>query len=60
MLMDNTELRLLLEKLERRTENNKKSIEILFRYFDELTEKEKNVKSRSKVGFKLPKNKITP
>ncbi len=55
MLMDNTELRLAIEKLEKKTENNSKNIEIVFRYFDELTDKKP--KPRKQIGYKLPKNK---
>ncbi len=37
--MDNTEIRLAIEKLEKRTENNTKNIEVVFQYIDELTDK---------------------
>lgn len=57
MLLDNTELRLAIEKLEKKTENNSKNIEIVFRYFDELTDKQDNPKPRKQIGFKLPKKK---
>jgi len=57
MLSDNTEVSLRIEKLERKTENNNKSIEVLFSYFDELTNKDENLKPRNKVGFKLPSEK---
>ena len=57
MIMDNTELRLSIEKLERKTENNGKNIEVLFRYFDELIEKEENPIPRKEVGYKLPSKK---
>ncbi|MES2592583.1 MAG: ORF6N domain-containing protein [Bacteroidota bacterium] len=57
MLLDNTELRLAIEKLERSTENNKKNIELVFQYIDELTEKKDNPELRNKIGYKLPKKK---
>jgi hypothetical protein len=57
MLADNTELRLSIEKLERKTDNNNKNIEVLFGYFDELSKKKENLISRKKVGFKLPVKK---
>ncbi|MEO6882397.1 MAG: ORF6N domain-containing protein [Bacteroidia bacterium] len=57
MLIENTELRLAIEKLERKTENNTKNIEIVFRYFDELLEKKENKKPRKKMGYKIPKTK---
>jgi hypothetical protein len=57
MLTDNTELRLAIEKLERKTENNTKNIEVVFKYFDELTDKKENPKPRTKIGFKIKKKK---
>lgn len=51
MLMDNTDLRLKMEKLDVKTDNNTKNIEVLFRYFDELLEKEQ--KPRKKIGYKV-------
>jgi hypothetical protein len=41
MLMDNTELRLSIEKLEKKTNNNTKNIEVVFQYIDELSDKKK-------------------
>src|SRR5574337_509537 len=35
-LFDNTELRLAIEEIRKKTENNAKSIEVVFRYLDEL------------------------
>ena len=55
MLTDNLELRLKIEKLEKKTENNTKNIEIVFRYFDELLEQKS--KPRKQIGFTLPKKK---
>jgi len=57
MLIDNTELRLAIEKLEKKTENNTKNIEVVFQYFDELIEKKDNTKPRKVIGFKIPKKK---
>jgi len=57
ILLDNTELRLAIEKLERKTENNTKNIEIVFRYFDELTDKNETLKPRKQIGYKIPKKK---
>jgi len=43
MLMDNTELRLEIEKVKQKLENHGKNIELVFDYLDELIEKyEKN------------------
>lgn len=55
MLFDNTELRLAIEKLEKKTENNTKNIEIVFRYFDELIDKRE--KPRKQIGYKIQKKK---
>jgi hypothetical protein len=54
-LMDNTEIRLAIEKLEKKTDNNTKNIEIVFQYVDELTDKKETAKPRQKIGYKLPK-----
>lgn len=55
MLTDNTELRLAIEKLVNRTDNNTKNIELVFQYLDELIEKKP--KPRQKIGFKIKKKK---
>lgn len=57
MLTDNTELRLAIEKLEKKTENNTKNIEVVFQYIDELVEKKENPKPRKEIGYKIPKKK---
>jgi hypothetical protein len=57
MLTENTELRLAIEKMEKRTDNNTKNIEIVFQYLDELLEKKENPKSRKATGYKIPKKK---
>lgn len=67
MLFDNTELRLAIEEVRKKTDNNTKNIEVVFQYFDEmLEEKEKEKKKNSrangnlsfkvkrKIGFRLP------
>src|ERR1017187_4104101 len=51
MLLDNTELRLAIEKLERKTDNHSKNIEVVFKYLDELLEKQANPKPRPQIGF---------
>jgi hypothetical protein len=38
-LFDNTELRLLIEEIRKKTENNTKNIELVFQYLDELLQK---------------------
>jgi hypothetical protein len=56
-LTDNTELRLAIEKLEKKTDNNTKNIEVVFQYVDELMEKKENPKPRKQIGFIIPKKK---
>lgn len=56
-LTENTELRLSIEKLEKRTDNNTKNIEIVFQYLDELIEKKENVNQRKAIGFKVPRRR---
>jgi hypothetical protein len=55
MLTENTELRLAIEKLEKKTENNSKNIEVVFQYFDELIVKEEKMKPRKQIGYKILK-----
>ena len=57
MLIENTDLQLALEKLEKRTENNSKNIEVVFQYLDELLEKKENSKPRKAIGYKMPAKK---
>ena len=54
-LMDNTELRLAIEEIKKKTENNTKNIEVVFQYLDELLEKNKTASSQSKIGFEISK-----
>ncbi len=55
MLTDNTELRLDIEKIKKKLDNQDKNMEIVFRYLDELIEKKENTKSRTKIGYKISK-----
>ena len=57
MLTDNTELRLAIEKLEKKTDNNTKNVEMVFQYLDELIEKKENPKPRKAIGYKIPEKK---
>jgi len=52
MLMDNSELRLAIERLEKKTDNNAKNIEIVFKYFDELSNPNSESKKREQIGYK--------
>lgn len=57
MLIDNTELRLAIEEIRRKTDNNSKNIEVVFQYLDELLEKKQNPAPRKLIGFKTSKKK---
>lgn len=57
MLTDNTELRLDIEKIKKKLDNQDKNMEIVFRYLDELLEKKENPKPRTKIGYKMPSKK---
>lgn len=57
LFTENTELRLALEKLEKKSDNHSKNIEVLFRYIDELIEKKENPTPRKKIGYKTSTKK---
>ncbi len=52
MLFDNTELRLAIEEIRKKTENNTKNIELVFKYLDELLDKKEKPKPITQIGFK--------
>lgn len=47
-LTDNTELRLAIEEIKLKTENNTKNIEVVFQYLDELIERKKILSPENK------------
>lgn len=49
MLTDNKELRLDIEKIKKKLDNQDKNMEIVFRYLDELLDKKENLKPRTKI-----------
>lgn len=60
MLFDNTELRLMIEEIRKKTDNNTKNIEVVFQYMDDFIEKmdSKKVekqKPRKLIGYKRAK-----
>lgn len=57
LITENTDLRLAIEKLEKKTDNNTKNIEVVFQYVDELIEKKNSSTPRKKIGYKIPKKK---
>jgi hypothetical protein len=52
-LMDVSELRLAIEEIRNKTNNNTKNIEVVFRYLDELIDKKEKPVKRNKVGYKI-------
>ncbi len=55
-LSDNMELRLLVERVIKKTDNNTKNIEVVFQYLDELLDKKQKPKPRIQIGYKISKN----
>jgi hypothetical protein len=58
MLFDNSELRLAIEQIRKKTENNTKNIEVVFQYFDEFISSKETPRKRRRrpIGFVLPHN----
>ena len=52
MFIDNTDLRLEIEKIKNKLDNQDKNMEIVFRYLDELIEKKQAPRDRTRIGFK--------
>ncbi len=53
MLIDNTEIRLEIEKIRSKVDNQDKNMEIVFRYLDELLEKQDTPNPpRTRIGFR--------
>ncbi|MDP3468272.1 MAG: hypothetical protein Q8S11_08055 [Daejeonella sp.] len=52
MLMDNTELRLEIEKIKTKLDSQGKNMEIIFRYLDELIERKIEPLPRKRIGYK--------
>jgi len=53
LLSSNLKLRLDIEKIKKKVDNQDKNIEVIFRYFDELLEQKE--KPREKIGYQIPK-----
>ena len=53
MFVDNTEIRLEIEKIKNKLDNQDKNMEIVFRYLDELLEKQEHPNPpRKRIGYK--------
>ncbi len=52
MLTDSLSLKLEIEEIKKKIENQDKNIELVFNYLDELIEKRESKFKRNKIGFK--------
>lgn len=52
MLIDTLSLKLDIEEIKKKLENQDKNIELVFSYLDELIEKKDNPKTRKRIGYK--------
>ncbi len=62
MLTDNLSLKLEIEEIKKKLQNQDKNIELVFSYLDELIgkqEKQENPEPRKAIGFKITKRKNT-
>ena len=58
MLTDNTELRLEIEKIKNKLDNQDKNMEIVFQYLDELVDKKDKINTpRKAIGYKIQPDK---
>jgi hypothetical protein len=55
MLVDTLSLKLDIEVIKKKLENQDKNIELVFSYLDELMEKQENPLPRKQIGFKSGK-----
>ena len=55
VLLDNTQLRVAIEKLEKTSVNHTKNLELVFQYIDELMDKKDQPQVRKKIGYQLSK-----
>lgn len=51
IVLDNAELRLIMEEIGKKTEDNTKSIQLLFQHVDQLLEQQQNPPERKQIGF---------
>jgi len=57
MITDNLTIKLEIEEIKKRLQNQDKNIELVFSYLDELLEKQENPPPRKEVGYKIPNKK---
>jgi len=52
MLADSLSVKLEIEEIKKKLENQDKNIELVFSYLDELIEKQENPQPRNQIGYK--------
>ena len=57
VLTDNLSVKLEIEEIKRKLENQDKNIELVFSYLDELIEKQENQQPRKQMGYKRKNEK---
>lgn len=55
MVLSNAEIRVEVEKIKKKVDNQDKNIEVIFRYFDELLEQK--AQPRKEIGYKISEEK---
>lgn len=51
IVLDNAELRLIMEEIGKKTEDNTKNIQLLFQHVDQLLEQQQTPPERKQIGF---------
>ncbi|QJD97687.1 ORF6N domain-containing protein [Mucilaginibacter robiniae] len=52
IFLENTELHMEIETIKKKLDNQDKNMEIVFRYLDELIDKNENPKEQKRIGYK--------
>ncbi len=56
LLLDNNELRLVIDEIKKKTDNNTQNIELVFKYLDKLVQQQENPEPRTQIGYKVNGN----
>ena len=57
IFLNHTEMKLEIEEIKKKLQNQDKNIELVFSYLDELMEKQENPTPRKQIGFKIGQDK---
>ena len=60
MLTDNLSIKLEIEEIKKKLQNQDKNIELVFSYLDELITKQENPTPRNPVGYKIKNSRESP